>query len=107
MQGLKDSGEDDGDQVDLSVPAVNYGVPLIVVATKCDRASYLEKQLDFRSDQFDFIQYTLRYGLLLYSTSLMANLGRFRKFALDHGAALVYTGKVCMRCDVHIVVVMR
>ena len=57
-QGLSEQDE----EVDESVPLINLGLPLIVVATKCDRASYLEKQLDFRSDQFDFIQFTLRFG---------------------------------------------
>ena len=62
-QGLpeKETNHEDEDAVDLSVPLVNLGLPIVVVATKCDRASYLEKQLDFRSEQFDFIQYSLRF----------------------------------------------
>ena len=64
VQGLPDkdtAAEDDSDVVDSSQPVVNLGLPIVIVATKCDRATFLEKQRDFRSEQFDFIQYTLRF----------------------------------------------
>eukprot|EP00042_Codosiga_hollandica_P045297 m.458315 g.458315 ORF g.458315 m.458315 type:complete len:476 (+) comp56988_c0_seq1:310-1737(+) len=58
-----------------AIPAENIGLPIIIVPTKCDASAYLEKQYDFRGEQFDFIQLALR------------------KFALAHGAGIVYTGK--------------
>ncbi|KAK2190337.1 hypothetical protein NP493_84g05025 [Ridgeia piscesae] len=60
----------------------NLGVPIIVVITKCDAISMLEKENDFREEHFDFIQQHIR------------------KFCLKYGAALVYTSvKEEKNCD--------
>lgn len=61
----------------------NTGLPIIVVITKCDSMSTLEKEFDFKEEQFDFIQQHVR------------------KFCLSIGAALVYTSvKEGRNCDV-------
>ncbi|XP_025115032.1 LOW QUALITY PROTEIN: cytoplasmic dynein 1 light intermediate chain 2-like [Pomacea canaliculata] len=51
----------------------NLGIPIVVVLTKCDAVSTLEKEHDFREEHFDFIQQYIR------------------KFCLKFGAALFYT----------------
>ncbi|XP_029104302.1 cytoplasmic dynein 1 light intermediate chain 1-like isoform X2 [Scleropages formosus] len=51
----------------------NLGVPLIVVCTKCDAVSSLEKEQDYRDEHFDFIQ------------------SHIRRFCLQYGATLLYT----------------
>ncbi|KAM9601267.1 cytoplasmic dynein 1 light intermediate chain 1 isoform 2-T2 [Trichechus inunguis] len=51
----------------------NLGVPVLVVCTKCDAISVLEKEHDYRDEHFDFIQ------------------SHVRKFCLQYGAALIYT----------------
>ncbi|KAK0548636.1 hypothetical protein OC846_004395, partial [Tilletia horrida] len=52
----------------------NYGVPLIVVCTKADLMGKLERDRDFKEEQFDYIQQVLRtvclkYGAALFYTS--------------------------------------
>ncbi|KAL4624769.1 cytoplasmic dynein 1 light intermediate chain 1 isoform X2 [Arapaima gigas] len=51
----------------------NLGVPLVVVCTKCDAISSLEKEQDYRDEHFDFIQ------------------SHIRRFCLQYGATLLYT----------------
>ncbi|CAF1596240.1 unnamed protein product, partial [Didymodactylos carnosus] len=51
----------------------NLGLPVIVVITKCDAMPTLEKENDYKDEQFDFIQHHIR------------------KFCLQYGAALFYT----------------
>ncbi|XP_070193034.1 cytoplasmic dynein 1 light intermediate chain 2-like isoform X2 [Littorina saxatilis] len=51
----------------------NLGIPIVVVLTKCDSMSVLEKEHEFRDEHFDFIQQFVR------------------KFCLKFGAALFYT----------------
>uniref|UniRef100_A0A4X1URV4 Dynein light intermediate chain n=2 Tax=Sus scrofa TaxID=9823 RepID=A0A4X1URV4_PIG len=51
----------------------NLGVPVLVVCTKCDAVSVLEKEHDYRDEHFDFIQ------------------SHLRRFCLQYGAALIYT----------------
>uniref|UniRef100_A0A8C5QPU6 Dynein light intermediate chain n=1 Tax=Leptobrachium leishanense TaxID=445787 RepID=A0A8C5QPU6_9ANUR len=51
----------------------NLGIPVVVVCTKCDAISVLEKEHDYRDEHFDFIQ------------------SHIRKFCLQYGAALIYT----------------
>ncbi|CAF0841984.1 unnamed protein product [Rotaria sordida] len=51
----------------------SLGIPVIVVITKCDAMSTLEKENDYKDEQFDFMQYHLR------------------KFCLEYGAALFFT----------------
>ncbi|XP_012883927.1 PREDICTED: cytoplasmic dynein 1 light intermediate chain 1 [Dipodomys ordii] len=51
----------------------NLGIPVLVVCTKCDAISILEKEHDYRDEHFDFIQ------------------SHIRKFCLQYGAALIYT----------------
>uniref|UniRef100_A0A8C9S444 Dynein light intermediate chain n=1 Tax=Scleropages formosus TaxID=113540 RepID=A0A8C9S444_SCLFO len=51
----------------------NLGVPVLVVCTKCDSVSVLEKEHDYREEHFDFIQ------------------SHIRRFCLRYGAALIYT----------------
>ncbi|KAF6287944.1 dynein cytoplasmic 1 light intermediate chain 2 [Rhinolophus ferrumequinum] len=54
----------------------NLGIPVLVVCTKCDAVSVLEKEHDYRDEHFDFIQSHLRRFCLQY---------------LLDGAALIYT----------------
>nr|XP_013796596.1 PREDICTED: cytoplasmic dynein 1 light intermediate chain 2 isoform X1 [Apteryx mantelli mantelli]XP_013796597.1 PREDICTED: cytoplasmic dynein 1 light intermediate chain 2 isoform X1 [Apteryx mantelli mantelli] len=51
----------------------NLGIPVLVVCTKCDAVSVLEKEHDYREEHFDFIQ------------------SHIRRFCLQYGAALIYT----------------
>jgi len=51
----------------------SLGIPVIVVITKCDIMPTLEKENEYKDEQFDFMQYHLR------------------KFCLEYGAALFYT----------------
>ncbi|XP_040265213.1 cytoplasmic dynein 1 light intermediate chain 2 [Bufo bufo] len=51
----------------------NLGIPVLVVCTKCDAVSVLEKEHDYRDEYFDFIQ------------------SHIRRFCLQYGAALIYT----------------
>uniref|UniRef100_A0A3B4DJM2 Dynein light intermediate chain n=1 Tax=Pygocentrus nattereri TaxID=42514 RepID=A0A3B4DJM2_PYGNA len=51
----------------------NLGIPLVVVCTKCDAISTLEKEHDYRDEHLDFIQ------------------SHIRRFCLQYGAALLYT----------------
>lgn len=51
----------------------NLGIPVLVVCTKCDAVSVLEKEHDYRDEHFDFIQ------------------SHIRRFCLEYGAALIYT----------------
>ncbi|XP_013371648.1 PREDICTED: cytoplasmic dynein 1 light intermediate chain 2 isoform X3 [Chinchilla lanigera] len=51
----------------------NLGIPVLVVCTKCDAVSILEKEHDYRDEHLDFIQ------------------SHLRRFCLQYGAALIYT----------------
>ncbi|XP_053305177.1 cytoplasmic dynein 1 light intermediate chain 2 [Spea bombifrons] len=51
----------------------NLGIPVLVVCTKCDAVSVLEKEHDYSEEHFDFIQ------------------SHIRSFCLQYGAALIYT----------------
>ncbi|XP_078335551.1 cytoplasmic dynein 1 light intermediate chain 2-like isoform X10 [Crassostrea virginica] len=60
----------------------NLGIPIVVVITKSDAISTLEKQHDFKEEHFDFIQQHIR------------------KFCLHYGASLVYSSvKEEKNCD--------
>uniref|UniRef100_A0A8D0A216 Dynein light intermediate chain n=1 Tax=Sander lucioperca TaxID=283035 RepID=A0A8D0A216_SANLU len=51
----------------------NLGIPVVVVCTKCDAISTLEKEHDYRDEHLDLIQ------------------SHIRRFCLQYGASLVYT----------------
>ncbi|XP_031702029.1 cytoplasmic dynein 1 light intermediate chain 2 isoform X1 [Anarrhichthys ocellatus] len=51
----------------------NLGIPVLIVCTKCDAVSVLEKEHDYREEHFDFIQ------------------SHIRQFCLQYGAGLIYT----------------
>ncbi|XP_022083930.1 cytoplasmic dynein 1 light intermediate chain 1-like isoform X2 [Acanthaster planci] len=60
----------------------NLGIPMVVVVTKSDAISSLEKEHDFKMEHLDFIQQHIR------------------KFCLNYGAALFYTSvKEGKNCD--------
>lgn len=60
----------------------NLGIPVVVVVTKTDGITVLEKEHDYKEEHFDFIQQHLR------------------KFCLNYGAALIYTSvKEEKNCD--------
>ncbi|GIY30662.1 cytoplasmic dynein 1 light intermediate chain 2 [Caerostris darwini] len=66
---------------DREIP-INLGLEIIVVITKTDAISTLEKQLDFKEEHFDFIQMSIR------------------NFCLQYGAALFYVSvKEDKNCD--------
>ena len=69
------SKEDSGktEQLSSEVLSVNFGIPIVVVGTKCDQVENLESELDYREEHFDFIQHYLR------------------SYCLRHGAGLVFT----------------
>ena len=54
----------------------NIGIPIVVVCTKADAISRLERDKEFKEEQFDYIQQVLRticmkYGAALFYTSSM------------------------------------
>lgn len=72
--------DDNTDGLDLSVDALknNLGIPIIVVITKTDCMSALEKDYDYNEETFDFIQqairkFCLRYGAALFYVSTKTN----------------------------------
>ncbi|XP_064168670.1 cytoplasmic dynein 1 light intermediate chain 2-like isoform X1 [Anguilla rostrata] len=67
--------EDEGVLLPLgeNVLTHNLGIPVLIVCTKCDAVSTLEKEQDYKEEHFDFIQYHIR------------------RFGLQYGAALIYT----------------
>jgi len=53
------------------VLTTNLAVPLVVVCTKSDKVStYLERELDYKEEQFDYIQQSLRTICLKYGAAL-------------------------------------
>lgn len=78
------TSEDDNVLLPLgeNILSQNLGIPIVVVITKADAISTLEKEHDFREEHFDFIQQHIR------------------KFCLNYGAALIYTSvKEEKNCD--------
>ncbi|XP_065272530.1 cytoplasmic dynein 1 light intermediate chain 2 isoform X3 [Emys orbicularis] len=75
-RGPSSSGQED-ENITLplgeNVLTHNLGIPVLVVCTKCDAVSVLEKEHDYREEHFDFIQ------------------SHIRRFCLQYGAALIYT----------------
>ncbi|XP_054901189.1 cytoplasmic dynein 1 light intermediate chain 2 isoform X1 [Poeciliopsis prolifica] len=69
------SGEDEDVVLPLGDNTLthNLGIPVLIVCTKCDAISVLEKEHDFRDEHFDFIQSCIR------------------RFSLQYGAGLIYT----------------
>lgn len=49
----------------------NLGIPIVVVCTKCDAISTLEKEHDYRDEHLDFIQSHVRHFCLQYGASLV------------------------------------
>ncbi|ESO81920.1 hypothetical protein LOTGIDRAFT_223679 [Lottia gigantea] len=69
--------EGEGDKVLLPLGektlSQNLGIPVVLVITKSDAISTLEKEHDYKDEHFDFIQQYIR------------------KFCINYGAALIYT----------------
>ena len=61
------------EQLDGEALSENFGLPIVVVATKCDQVENLETEFNYREEHFDFIQHYLR------------------AYCLRHGAGLVFT----------------
>lgn len=71
----EDAADNDDDLLPLD-PAIlskNLGIPIMVIVTKSDSISILDKENEYRIEHFDFIQYHIR------------------RFCLDYGASLFYT----------------
>lgn len=82
IEDRRRSGIKDEDRVllplDENVLTDNLGLPMIVVVTKTDCMSSLEKDRDYREEHFDFIQqhirrHCLKYGASLFYTSVKEN----------------------------------
>ncbi|KAK9680467.1 hypothetical protein K7432_015925, partial [Basidiobolus ranarum] len=84
----------------------NLGIPIVVVCTKSDVTALHEREMDYKEEQFDFIQQTLRtlclkYGAALFYTSAhrqdtLASLRRYILHRLlgvpsDNSNTLVHT----------------
>ena len=83
---MRRSGKSDEDKVLLPLGETtlthNLGIPLVVLVTKSDAISMLEKEHEYREEHFDFIQQHIR------------------KLCLKYGAALFYTSvKEEKNCD--------
>ncbi|EGD83023.1 hypothetical protein PTSG_03659 [Salpingoeca rosetta] len=76
-EGRDDDDDDDDTLLPLEehVLTVNFGVPVVVVLTKCDAMPTLRKDHDLQGQHFDFIQM------------------KIREFCMTYGAAVVYTGR--------------
>lgn len=59
--------------LDSSILNKNIGISVIVIVTKSDCLSVLDKEMEYRIEHYDFIQYHIR------------------RFCLDYGASLFYT----------------
>lgn len=77
-----DNGDDDDSPLPEGVLTTNLGLDIVVVATKTDYMSTLEKEHDYRDEHFDFMQQWVR------------------RFCLQYGAALFYSSaKEDKNCD--------
>ncbi|KAH9628962.1 hypothetical protein HF086_001872 [Spodoptera exigua] len=77
-----ENGDDDDSPLPEGVLTTNLGLDIVVVATKTDYMSTLEKEHDYRDENFDFMQQWIR------------------RFCLQYGAALFYTSaKEDKNCD--------
>lgn len=56
--------------LDEGVLTTNLAIPLVVVCTKSDNVSNLERELDYKEEQFDYIQQCLRTICLKYGAAL-------------------------------------
>uniref|UniRef100_A0A8C2GXU0 Dynein light intermediate chain n=1 Tax=Cyprinus carpio TaxID=7962 RepID=A0A8C2GXU0_CYPCA len=66
-------GEDESVLLPLgdNVLTHNLGIPVLVVCTKCDAVSVLEKEHDYKEEHFDFIQSHIRRFCLQYGAGLI------------------------------------
>ncbi|KAG6465723.1 hypothetical protein O3G_MSEX015345 [Manduca sexta] len=77
-----ENGDDDDSPLPEAVLTTNLGLDIVVVVTKTDYMSTLEKEHDYRDEHFDFMQQWVR------------------RFCLQYGAALFYTSaKEDKNCD--------
>lgn len=77
-----ENGDDDDSPLPEAVLTTNLGLDIVVVVTKTDYMSTLEKEHDYRDEHFDFMQQWIR------------------RFCLQYGAALFYTSaKEDKNCD--------
>jgi dynein light intermediate chain 1 len=53
-------GDDEAAPLPEGCLAHNFGLPIVVVCTKSDRITQLEKERNFKEEQFDYIQQVLR-----------------------------------------------
>jgi dynein light intermediate chain 1 len=60
----KDKNNNEDDDVllalDPNILSKNLGLPIVVIATKSDCISILDKEMEYRIEHFDFIQYHIR-----------------------------------------------
>lgn len=62
IRASEDAVENDDDLLPLD-PAIlskNLGIPIMVIVTKSDSISVLDKENEYRIEHFDFIQYHIR-----------------------------------------------
>ncbi|XP_028165679.1 cytoplasmic dynein 1 light intermediate chain 1 [Ostrinia furnacalis] len=77
-----ENGDDDDSPLPEAVLTTNLGLDIVVVVTKTDYMTTLEKEHDYRDEHFDFMQQWVR------------------RFCLQYGAALFYTSaKEDKNCD--------
>ena len=68
-----ENDDDDLLPLDAAILSKNLGISIMVICTKSDSISILDKENEYRIEHFDFIQYHIR------------------RFCLDYGASLFYT----------------
>ncbi|XP_013105209.1 cytoplasmic dynein 1 light intermediate chain 2 [Stomoxys calcitrans] len=81
---MRNNSVDDDDLLPLTDGALltNLGLDIVVVVTKTDYMTTLEKEYDYRDEHFDFVQQWIR------------------RFCLQHGTSLFYTSvKEDKNCD--------
>lgn len=66
------TGMDDEEKAPLPEGCLshNFGVPIVIVCTKADTITQLEKQRNFKEEQLDYIQQVLRIVSLKYGAAL-------------------------------------
>lgn len=84
LESSQSAGDENDDEQPLEddVLTNNLGLDIVVVITKTDYMSTLEKEYDYKEESFDFIQQAIR------------------KFCLKYGASLFYiSAKINKNCD--------
>jgi dynein light intermediate chain 1 len=60
VNSCESNDDDDLLELEQNILSKNLGIPIVVIATKSDCISILDKEMEYRIEHFDFIQYHVR-----------------------------------------------